>query len=303
MAAYPGYLDSSRSGRLKELAAGLMERLKDCTVCPHHCHVNRMKGELGFCRAGLEVEIGGYGPHFGEEPPLVGRGGSGTIFFSHCNLGCVFCQNYDISRGHHGEKVSLEKLARIMLSLQERGCHNINLVTPSHYVPQIIAALAIAAERGLGLPLVYNCGGYEEKATLEQIAGLIDIYMPDFKYADPEVGKRLSHVPDYPQVAKEAIKEMQRQVGDLQVDAEGIARRGLIIRHLVLPGGLAGTKEVMEFIAREISPYAYINVMNQYYPTYEAYRYGPLSRRITREEFKEALEAARRVSPHFRLTK
>ncbi|MDN5362504.1 MAG: putative pyruvate formate lyase activating enzyme [Moorella sp. (in: firmicutes)] len=208
MTGYPGYIDSSRNGRLKDLAAGLMECLKDCTVCPHHCHVNRQEGEPGFCRAGLQVEIGSYGPHFGGEPPLVGRGGSGTIFFSHCNLGCVFCQNYDISRGHHGEKVSLEKLARIMFSLQDRGCHNINLVTPSYYVPQIIAALAIAAEKGLRLPLVYNCGGYEEKSTLEQIAGLIDIYMPDFKYADPEVGKRLSHVPDYPWVAKEAIKEI-----------------------------------------------------------------------------------------------
>lgn len=301
MHLYPGYLNSLSQGRLKPLAAELMERLKDCTVCPHHCHVNRQKGELGFCRAGWEVEIGGYGPHFGEEPPLVGGGGSGTIFFSHCNLGCVFCQNFEISRGKHGEKASLEQLARIMLALQDRGCHNINLVTPSHYVPQIVAALAIAAERGLRLPLVYNCGGYEEKDTLKRIEGLVDIYMPDFKYADPQVGQRLSRVPDYPQVAKEAIKEMHRQVGDLEIDESGIARRGLIIRHLVLPDGLAGTEEIMEFIAREISPYSYINVMHQYYPAGEAWRYKSLSRRLTLEEYKRALEAARRASPYFRL--
>ncbi|MGI9951608.1 radical SAM protein [Moorellaceae bacterium AZ2] len=301
MNLYPGYRNYLEKGRLKELAAELLERLKDCTVCPHHCHVNRQKGELGFCRAGWEVELGGYGPHFGEEPPLVGWGGSGTIFFSHCNLGCVFCQNFDISRGKRGEKVSREKLARIMLALQERGCHNINLVTPSHYVPQIIAALALAAEQGLRVPLVYNCGGYEEKATLESIDGLIDIYMPDFKYADPEVGRRFSRVPDYPQVAKEALKEMHRQVGDLEIDQNGIARRGLIIRHLVLPEGLAGTEEVMGFIAREISPYSYINVMNQYYPAGEARRYRALARRLTVEEYKAALEAAYRASPHFRL--
>ncbi|GFN22849.1 radical SAM protein [Thermanaeromonas sp. C210] len=301
MDLYPGYRNYLARGRLKELAAELLERLEDCTICPHHCHVNRQKGELGFCRAGWEVEIAGYGPHFGEEPPLVGWGGSGTIFFSHCNLGCVFCQNFAISRGKEGEKVSLEELARIMLALQERGCHNINLVTPSHYVPQIVAALALAAEEGLHLPLVFNCGGYEEKATLERIDGLIDIYMPDFKYTDAEVGRRFSRVPDYPQVAKEALKEMHRQVGDLEIDHKGLARRGLIIRHLVLPEGLAGTEEVMDFIAREISPYSYINLMDQYYPAGEARRYGALARRLTAKEYKEALQAARRASPHFRL--
>jgi len=301
MVSYPGYLAKLKGGRLKEIALELMELLKDCTVCPHHCHVNRQKGEKGFCRAGLEVEIGGYGPHFGEEPPLVGRGGSGTIFFSHCNLACVFCQNYEISRGWQSEKVLLEKLARIMLALQERGCHNINLVTPSHYVPQIVAALAIAAEQGLRLPLVYNCGGYEETSTLKALEGIIDIYMPDFKYADADVGRRLSRVPDYPQVAKEALKEMHRQVGDLELDEKGVAKKGLIIRHLVLPGGLAGTKEVLEFIAREISPYSYINIMGQYYPAGEAHRYPPLTRRITIEEYREALRLAYEVSPHFRL--
>lgn len=301
MAGYPGYLNKLKEGRLKGIALELMDLLKDCTVCPHRCHVNRQKGEKGFCQAGFEVEIGGYGPHFGEEPPLVGRGGSGTIFFSHCNLACVFCQNYEISRGWQGEKVSLEKLARIMLALQERGCHNINLVTPSHYVPQIIAALAIAAEQGLRLPLVYNCGGYEETETLRAIEGIIDIYMPDFKYADAEVGRRLSKAPDYPKIAKEALEEMHRQVGDLELDEEGIARKGLIIRHLVLPGGLAGTKEVLEFIAREISPYSYINIMSQYYPAGEAHRYPPLTRRITMEEYREALRLAYETSPHFRL--
>ncbi|MGB9858631.1 MAG: radical SAM protein [Moorellaceae bacterium] len=301
MHLYPSYRNSLARRRLRTLAGELMELLEDCTVCPHRCRVNRRKGELGFCRAGWEVEIGGYGPHFGEEPPLVGRGGSGTIFFSHCNLSCVFCQNFAISRGQQGERVSLEQLARIMLVLQERGCHNINLVTPTHYVPQIVSALALAAEWGLHIPLVYNCGGYEEKATLERLDGLVDIYMPDFKYADAQTGRRLSGVPDYPEVAKRALKEMHRQVGDLEMDENGIARRGLIIRHLVLPEGLAGTEEVMEFIAREISPYSYINLMEQYYPAGEAWRYEPLKRRLTSAEYTRAREAARRASPHFRL--
>jgi len=297
---HPAYL---ARGELEEIAGELMARLESCNLCPHRCGVNRRKGERGFCRAGWEVEIGGYGPHFGEEEPLVGIHGSGTIFFSHCNMACVYCQNYEISQGYQAEKVTLEELARIMLWLQQRGCHNINLVTPTHYVPQIVAALALAARQGLRIPLVYNCGGYELVETLQKLEGIVDIYMPDFKYADPDIALRLSKAPHYPRYAKEALKEMQRQVGDLVLDKRGIAVKGLIIRHLVLPGGLAGTEEVMEFIAREISPTAYVNVMAQYYPAYEAYRYPPLNRRITREEYMEALEAARRASPRFRFAR
>jgi putative pyruvate formate lyase activating enzyme len=212
----------------------------------------------------------------------------------------VYCQNWDTSR-RHGQEATPEELADIMLALQRQGCHNINLVSPSHYVPQIVAALAAAAGRGLRIPLVYNCGGYDEKATLEQIDGLVDIYMPDFKYADPEVGKKLSGVDSYPEIAKTAIKEMHRQVGDLAVDKRGIAKRGLIVRHLVLPGGLAGTAEVLDFIAREISPRSYVNIMDQYYPAHKAKDHPELNRRITKHEYRAALMAAKKASPHFRL--
>ncbi|HWR45650.1 radical SAM protein [Sporomusa sp.] len=299
MIDYPSYITCPEKS-LQRTALELVSLLEDCTVCPHHCHVNRLKGELGYCHAGWHAEISGYGPHSGEESPLVGRYGSGTIFFSHCNMGCVYCQNWDTSHSQ-GEQVSPEELADIMLDLQSQGCHNINLVSPSHYVPQIIAALVSAANRGLRIPLVYNSGGYDEKAVLEKLNGIIDIYMPDFKYADPTVGKKLSCIDAYTDIAKTAIKEMHRQVGDLVVGDKGIACHGLIIRHLVLPGNLAATDEIMRFIAQEISPYSYINIMDQYYPEFKAGSYPGLNRPISRSEYQAALTAAKKASPHFRL--
>ena len=301
MNGYPCYLKSLENGNLKQTAELLMSELEDCTICPHQCHVNRRAGELGYCHGGWDVEIGGYEPHFGEEPPLVGTHGSGTIFFSHCNLGCVFCQNWDISH-EKGNKLAPEDLGNIMLELQKAGCHNINLVSPSHYVSQIVAALAYAAENGLHIPLVYNTSGYDKKTTLERISGLIDIYMPDFKYARSETGEQLSCVSSYWDVTKTAVKEMHRQVGNLVTDERGIAYRGLIIRHLVLPDNLAGTAQVMEFIAKEVSPTSYINIMDQFFPEFKAQHYPKLDRRITRTEFLEAVDAAKKASPYFRLT-
>lgn len=298
--SYPAYLAAVDNGTLEHTAAVLMAELEDCTVCPHHCHVNRRAGELGYCHGGWDAEVSGYGPHFGEEPPLVGRGGSGTIFFSHCNLGCIFCQNWDISQAG-GERLSPLQLAEIMLQLQTAGCHNINLVTPSHYIPQIVAAVARAARQGLKIPLVYNSGGYDDKAILKRLDGLVDIYMPDFKFADSAVGKKLACVSAYWEVTTAAVKEMHRQVGDLAVDQEGIARRGLIIRHLVLPGQLAGTETVMRFIADAISPFSYVNLMDQYYPEFKAGSDPSLNRPITAGEFKDAVAAARKAGPHFRL--
>lgn len=295
----PGYITKLEEGTLKQTADTLMAELEDCTVCPHHCHVNRYAGELGYCRATADIEIGGYEPHFGEEPPLVGSNGSGTIFFSHCNLGCVFCQNWDISHDK-GERLSTRELAGIMLELQKYGCHNINLVSPSHYVPQIVAGVARAAEQGLKIPLVYNSSGYDEKTTLEKIDGIVDLYMPDFKYADSANGQQLSCVPAYWEVTTGALKEMHRQVGDLVIDDKGIARRGLIIRHLVLPGDLAGTEAVMNFIAKEISPYSYINLMDQYFPEFKAKQHSKLNRRITSHEFQAAFKSANKASPNFR---
>lgn len=300
MSDYPMYVNMLEDGSLQQRADHLMEELIECNICPHQCHADRLRNEFGYCRAGKDAEISGYGPHFGEEPPLVGRFGSGTIFFCHCNLGCIFCQNWDISHGA-GENVSPEQLAELMLGLQKQKCHNINLVSPSHYVPQIIAAVAIAAARGLRLPVVYNSGGYESVETLKLLDGIVDIYMPDVKYADPVVGQRLSKVNEYWDIAKKALKEMHRQVGDLTVDKDGIAKRGLIIRHLVLPEKLAGTEQVMEFIAQEISPFSYINIMDQYHPAFKACDFVGLNRRITRSEFKEAIRAAKQASPHFRL--
>ena len=273
----------------------LEEILKSCSLCPRECHVDRTAGERGFCNTGDSPFVSSWNPHFGEERPLVGRHGSGTIFFGNCNLGCLFCQNYTISHLGEGLEISHEKLAYIMLSLQKTGCHNINLVTPTHEVPAIVRALKIASERGLEIPVVYNCGGYESVDTLKILDGIIDIYMPDFKYADKRHASKYSSAPDYPDKARLAIKEMHRQVSDLIINREGIAERGLLIRHLVLPGDIAGTAEVVKFISEEISKDTYVNIMDQYYPCYEAFENPPLNRRITGKEYSAAIEHAIRA--------
>lgn len=285
------YLKLSRK-ELRERIRSAEEILKDCTLCPRNCRVDRTAGKLGFCRTGDKPFVSSYNPHFGEERPLVGRYGSGTIFFTNCNLGCLFCQNWTISHLGEGGIVSFEELARMMITLQNLGCHNINLVTPTHQVPMILRSLEIAIDKGLNVPIVYNCGGYESIDTLRILEGIIDIYMPDFKYSDPEVAKRYSKAKDYPQIAKMAIKEMHRQVGDLIIDDRGIALRGLLVRHLVLPEGLAGTEEVVRFLVEEISPNTYTNIMAQYYPCYKAFEHPPLDRRITQEEYRKARESA-----------
>lgn len=266
--------------------------LKECTLCPRNCRVNRNARERGVCKTGDKPFVSSWGPHFGEERPLVGRFGSGTIFFSYCNLKCIFCQNWTISHLGEGKEISHERLADIMLEIQDMGCHNINLVTPTHQMPMILHSLAIASEKGLNIPIVYNCGGYESLEAIKILDGVIDIYMPDFKYSDPDRAMKYSKAKDYPQVAKAAIKEMHRQVGDLIIDERGIALRGLLVRHLVLPEGIAGTGEVVRFIAEEISRDTYINIMDQYYPCYRAFEYPPLDRRITTKEYSEAINMA-----------
>ncbi len=268
------------------------EELKDCRLCARDCGVNRREGELGFCKTGERAVVASYGPHPGEEAPLSGTRGSGTIFFAGCNLRCIFCQNYETSHYMLGREVSVSELADIMLSLQRRGCHNINLVSPSHIIPQIIAALARAVPRGLDLPVVYNTGGFDSLRGLELLDGLIDIYMPDLKYQDPDVAEKLSGARQYPRINRAAILEMHRQVGDLVLDDRGLAVSGLLVRHLVLPGDLAGTREAFAFLAEEVSADTFVNVMAQYYPAYRAREHPLLGRRLAASEFAEALDAA-----------
>ena len=282
---------------LKELSERLemaLEILSNCELCPRKCHVNRLKSDKGFCKTGRNAVVSSYGPHFGEEKVLVGRFGSGTIFFTHCNMACVFCQNYDISQLGKGNEVSAQELADIMLELQRTGCHNINLVSPTHCVAQILEALIIAFEEGLKIPIVYNTGGYDSVDTLKLLDGIVNIYMPDIKYGDDETGNRYSQVPDYFTVAKKAVKEMHRQVGDLKTDDSGIAVKGLLARHLVLPGDLADTEKVMEFLATEISTETFVNIMDQYRPLYMAGQYPEFSRSINRAEFQRAVKIAQR---------
>jgi putative pyruvate formate lyase activating enzyme len=290
--SWPAYRSLLASGELAR-RTGAAERLLDpCRLCPRECAARRLRRETGACGIGDAAVVSSAGQHFGEEAPLVGRGGSGTIFFARCNLGCVFCQNAEISHRGDGRAASAEELGRMMLGLQEAGCHNINLVTPTHQTPQILRGLLVAAAGGLRLPLVYNCGGYESLETLRLLDGIVDIYMPDFKYADATVGERYSGVVGYPEIAEAAIREMHRQVGDLTLDRCGVASRGLLVRHLVLPNGLAGTAHVMRFLAG-LSPDTYVNVMAQYRPCHRAHEYPLLARRPTREEYAEALHLAR----------
>lgn len=292
MEIIPGYIKLYNSGELHERIKKLEDILGECRLCPRNCKKNRLKGERGTCKAGAELMISSAFPHFGEEPPLVGYYGSGTIFLTHCNLRCIFCQNYDISHRGEGKEVTKEDFAGYMIYLQRLGCHNINFVTPTHYTPQIISALPKAIEMGLELPLVWNCGGYESIEVIRLLDGIVDIYMPDFKYTQSMSAKMYSKAPDYPEIVKEVLKEMHKQVGILQMDNRGIAYRGLLIRHLVMPGHLAETKEVMKFIAGELSPHSYVNIMDQYRPCYRASDYPEIARRITMEEYEEAVRFA-----------
>lgn len=270
-----------------------VDTLKACEICPRRCGVNRLSGERGRCNTGRRAVVCSFHPHFGEEPELVGTHGSGTIFFSFCNLLCNFCQNFDISHRGEGRTVTDAQLAGFMLELQRMGCHNINLVTPTHVVPQIVAALEIAREKGLTVPIVYNSSGYDRVSTLKQLAGIIDIYMPDFKFWSPEVAARTCEAPDYPEVARRAIVEMHRQVGSLCTNRSGIARRGLLIRHLVLPENLAGTREIAKFIVEEVSPDTYVNIMPQYRPCGMAHKTAGLDRRLKAREYLAAVKTAR----------
>ncbi|MBN2433324.1 MAG: radical SAM protein [Acidobacteria bacterium] len=291
----PVYVATFRRGEMEKILVALRQRARYCELCPHRCGVDRQRDERGRCRTGREAVVASFGPHFGEERPISGHRGSGTIFFAHCNLFCLFCQNDDISHGGHGRPVSPATLADIMLSLQAQGCHNINLVTPSHVIPPFVEALSLAAADGLRIPLVYNSGGYDSVESLELLAGLVDIYMPDLKFLDPEYARAWTIAPDYPAVAKEAIRAMHRQVGDLQCAADGVAHRGLLVRHLVMPGATADSRAVLRFLAEEISPSTYVNIMSQYRPCGEAYRHRQLNRRPSAEEYRAVIEEARRL--------
>jgi len=291
----PAYLALAQSGELRRRAEAVRDLLHDCTLCARYCRVDRTDSLKGVaCSTGVKVRVASHCPHHGEEDPLRGSRGSGTIFLSRCNLRCVYCQNWDISWQDAGPEVSAAELAAMMLELQQSGCHNINFVSPSHAVAQILEALALAVEAGLRLPIVYNTGGYDSPEALELLDGVVDIYMPDMKYGDADIARRYSKIRDYPAVNRAAVREMHRQVGDLVLDGRGIAQRGLLVRHLVLPNALAGTAEVLRFLAEEISTNTYLNLMTQYRPCHKAERFEAIARRPTTAEFAEAQALALR---------
>ena len=290
----PAYLGLLEAGELKRRVEAAYDLLHACSLCGRACGVDRWQ-RAGTCHTGVEARVASSGTHFGEEDPLRGSHGSGTVFFSWCNLNCCFCQNHDISQLGRGVDVAPEGLARIMLSLQAQGCHNVNLVSPTHVVPQILAATLIAAHAGLAIPLVYNTGGYDSAVALGLLDSVVDIYMPDMKYADASVALTYSGVEDYPAINQAAVTEMHRQVGDLVLNYEGVAQRGLLVRHLVLPEGLAGTEAVARFLAQNVSLDTYINVMDQYRPSHKAHHLPPLDRPTTRAEWQEAVDVVRQA--------
>ena len=294
---YPTYLNLSKK-EINFRIEKLFKNLKNCEICPRKCHVNRIKGERGYCKLGDLPVVSAHHPHFGEESVLVGpppkfSGGSGTIFFTSCNLACVYCQNYEISQLRIGEEVSFERLAQMMIKLRSLGCHNINLVSPTSHVPAIVKSLTIAIKQGLRIPLVYNTNAYDSVEILKLLDGICDIYMPDVKYSDDKIALKYSNAPNYFEIMKKSIKEMHRQVDDLILNEEGIAVKGLLVRHLVLPNNLAGTEKIVKFLAKEISKNTFLNIMDQYYPYAKASQYPELSRRISQKEFREAIELAK----------
>ncbi len=294
MAFEPSYISLHRSGELKRIGDELWAMMESCELCPRMCGANRLEGEEGFCGASSKLEISSYHAHFGEERPLVGRGGSGTIFMTNCGLRCVFCINSEISHGGQGSERSIEEFAEMMLTLAERGCVNINIVTPTHYSPHVVLALDLAAAKGLRLPLVYNTCGWERVEILEKLDGIVDIYLPDFKYSSGEMAAKYSAgAGSYPEMAKVALLEMHRQVGAAKPASDGVMRKGLMIRHLVMPNGVGGTKQVIEWIAGNLPKDTYLNLMSQYRPEYKAFDYPEIARRLTRGEYDEAVRWAR----------
>jgi len=284
----PSYLKAYHKGHLKKLSESVLKMLESCAICPRRCKVNRLKSELGYCKTGLNPKIYSFVAHHGEEPPISGKKGSGAIFFSHCNMSCAYCQNYEFSQLGAGKEVSIEELAEIMLKLQALGCHNINFVTPTHIMPQILKALEIAIPKGLNIPLVYNTSGYELEQIIKLLDGIIDIYLPDMRYADSEIAKKYSDAPDYTEYNKKSTKEMYQQVGIADIGDDGIMKKGLIIRHLVLPENISEVEKIMKFIATKLSRENYISLMSQYFPCHKAGSFQEISRRISLEEFERA---------------
>ena len=295
---YPSYLEAYQSGKLKKIADKAFDMLESCCICPRKCKVNRKDGSLGFCKTGIKAKVCSFMSHQGEEPPVSGKNGSGTIFFSHCNMACVYCQNYEFSQEGQGKDVEPEELADLMVQLQEMKCHNINFVTPTHVMPQILKALLLAISKGLNIPLVYNTGGYELPEIIGMLEGIIDIYLPDARYGDNAQALKYSFAPDYLKCNQASLKEMHRQVGIADINEEGIITRGVIIRHLVLPNGVSGTGTIMKFISQEISPESYISLMSQYLPYYKAREFADISRRLKEGEYIKAQDIMHEFGLH-----